>query len=340
VQTRPGTSPARLAVILAGVLAAAAVPAAGGADPTATFGDRAADLRSANASLASRQSSALLDLYALDSRLAETRSELERLRQQAAVLEKRRADARLRLRIARRALAASQRQLGQRLRTLYVQGETDPVAVLLGSDSLDDAVARIDELERSAALNESVIAQTRAARTTLRALARRLAAQRARVRRLETAAAASEAALSRAAAERRSYIASLEARRRLNATQIESLETQAALARDRTERISTGTAPTIRPDPAELASGSTLTVVATGYSLPGTTATGLRVGWGVVAVDPSLIPLGTRMTIPGYGEGVAADVGHAVRGASIDLWFPTRAQALAWGRRTVTITLG
>ena len=75
------------------------------------------------------------------------------------------------------------------------------------------------------------------------------------------------------------------------------------------------------------------------YSLPGHTASGLPVGWGVVAVDPSVIPLGTRLTVPGYGEAVAADVGSGVRGAMIDLWFPTLAQARAWGRRTVTITL-
>ena len=59
----------------------------------------------------------------------------------------------------------------------------------------------------------------------------------------------------------------------------------------------------------------------------------------MVAVDPSVIPLGTRMTVPGYGEGVAADTGGAVKGNIIDLWFPTREQALAWGVRTVTITL-
>ena len=59
----------------------------------------------------------------------------------------------------------------------------------------------------------------------------------------------------------------------------------------------------------------------------------------MVAVDPSVIPLGTRMTVPGYGEGVAADTGGAVKGLIIDLWFPTREQALAWGVRTVTITL-
>ena len=82
-----------------------------------------------------------------------------------------------------------------------------------------------------------------------------------------------------------------------------------------------------------------ITVTATGYSLPGHTATGLPVGPGIVAVDPSVIPLGTRMTIPGYGEGVAADTGSAVQGLTIDLWFPTLADALAWGRRTVTITL-
>jgi 3D (Asp-Asp-Asp) domain-containing protein len=86
-----------------------------------------------------------------------------------------------------------------------------------------------------------------------------------------------------------------------------------------------------------LAGARAITVVATGYSLSGRTATGVPVAWGVVAVDPSVIPLGTRLTIPGYGGGVAADTG--VSGAAIDLWFPTPAQAHAWGRRTVTITL-
>ncbi|HXH95616.1 MAG TPA: 3D domain-containing protein, partial [Gaiellaceae bacterium] len=90
---------------------------------------------------------------------------------------------------------------------------------------------------------------------------------------------------------------------------------------------------------APAAGGGTLQVSSTGYSLPGHTATGLPVGWGVVAVDPRVIPLGTKLVIPGYGEGVAADVGPGVRGAMIDLWFPTLAQARAWGRQTVTITL-
>ena len=91
--------------------------------------------------------------------------------------------------------------------------------------------------------------------------------------------------------------------------------------------------------PTPVTQGRTLQVSSTGYSLPGRTATGIPVGWGVIAVDPAVIPLGTRLTIPGYGEGVAADTGSAVRGATIDLWFPSLGQARAWGRRTVTITL-
>ena len=77
----------------------------------------------------------------------------------------------------------------------------------------------------------------------------------------------------------------------------------------------------------------------TGYTIRGRTATGIPTAPGVVAVDPSVIPLGTRLSIPGYGIGIAADTGGAVQGNTIDVWFPTKAQALAWGRRTVTITL-
>ena len=92
--------------------------------------------------------------------------------------------------------------------------------------------------------------------------------------------------------------------------------------------------------PRVTASGErTLTVSSTGYSIRGRTATGIPTAPGVVAVDPSVIPLGTRLTIPGYGTGIAADTGGAVQGNTIDVWFPTTAQALAWGRRTVTVTI-
>jgi 3D (Asp-Asp-Asp) domain-containing protein/peptidoglycan hydrolase CwlO-like protein len=96
--------------------------------------------------------------------------------------------------------------------------------------------------------------------------------------------------------------------------------------------------PTIEIDGGGTLAGSQLTVEATGYALTGTTAVGLQTQHGIIAVDPRVIPLGTKMSVPGYGDGVAADTGSAVKGAIIDLWFPTVQEALNWGRRTVTIT--
>jgi 3D (Asp-Asp-Asp) domain-containing protein len=43
--------------------------------------------------------------------------------------------------------------------------------------------------------------------------------------------------------------------------------------------------------------------------------------------------------VPGYGPGLAADVGYAIKGKVIDLWFPSMARARQWGRRTVMITV-
>lgn len=85
-------------------------------------------------------------------------------------------------------------------------------------------------------------------------------------------------------------------------------------------------------------------VTTTGYSAeqPGlndTTATGARARHGVVAVDASVIPLGTRIYVPGYGHAIAADTGGAVRGNHVDLCFDTVEEARAWGRRPVTIII-
>lgn len=84
------------------------------------------------------------------------------------------------------------------------------------------------------------------------------------------------------------------------------------------------------------------TMESTGYSpqdpgVTGITYSGLPMRRGVVAVDPVLIPLGTRMYIMGYGEGYACDIGSAIKGNKIDLAFDNRGQALEWGRRRVHV---
>ncbi len=67
------------------------------------------------------------------------------------------------------------------------------------------------------------------------------------------------------------------------------------------------------------------------------TATGLRAEYGVVAVDPRVIKLGSRVFVEGYGFAIAADTGGAIKGRKIDLCLPTYREAMRFGRKRVRV---
>ena len=341
----------RLAVALTVAAVAAfcgfALPASG-----AESSNEAERLRRADEALAARSRAAVLELYALQTQVRHANAELAATRARVTALERERASVAAALRMARQSAAAAHRGLEERLRALYEQGGTDPIAVILSSDSLEDALETIDGLGFAAQQDRVLIARTRAARVRLAGLEQKLAA-RAEV--LGAAARDAEAratALAAREAERSAFVASLARERSLNAQQVASLQRTASAADRRSETLATpepgGTA-----SPAAAASeleepavvsiaapgARTIVVSATAYAIRGRTASGLPTSWGVAAVDPAVIPLGTRFYVPGYGEAVAADVGSSVRGNRIDLWFPSLAQALAWGRRTVAIVI-
>jgi uncharacterized protein YabE (DUF348 family) len=86
-----------------------------------------------------------------------------------------------------------------------------------------------------------------------------------------------------------------------------------------------------------------LQMIATAYSpwcCPGVkaiTAIGMRAGYGIVAIDPAIIPLGSRLYIEGYGYAIAGDTGGAIKGLRIDLGFDTKREAIRFGRRPVRV---
>jgi 3D (Asp-Asp-Asp) domain-containing protein/peptidoglycan hydrolase CwlO-like protein len=326
---------------------------------------RAADsiprLQAHGRDLAAQAHAAEIQLYALDSGLEAARAHLASLQARSAELARDRGVAVRELAAARATLAAAQARLGSQLRVLYEQDQPSFVSVLLTASSLDDAVQGFDDLTRAASSTGSVIDQAQAAQRDVTRLVRSLRTRGDEVARLEQAARASTATLEQAQADRVALIGRLRNEQALNDRQITAVQAQAAaaVARAHTATLEAATsaspvsfgaqapllsdpqqAPTsVPPAPGPGSGPHTLVVSSTGYSLPGSTAIGLPVAHGIVAVDPTVIPLGTRLTIPGYGEGIAADTGSAVKGYDIDLWFPTFAQAAAWGRRTVTITL-
>lgn len=280
---------------------------------------------------------ATLQLYALDTQLGAAQGRLAALENDAARLRAQRAALRQELVAVRGTLRVSRRELALRLRELYEQGNVDPVAVLLGASSLGTGLRRLDDLQRMTDQDRRVVALTTKAQRRLVHARRSLALDAQRLTRSLASARAAERTLAGAAASRSTYLSSLRAR--LRQTQVQAVSATAGAAAQKSAQIQAPT-PTTRPTPPTppAAGGRTLTVSATCYDLSGTTATGMPVGWGIVAVDPGLIPLGTKLYIPGYGKGVAADVGGGIKGAIIDLWMPP-AQCGAWGRRTVTITV-
>ncbi|MEG0443567.1 MAG: 3D domain-containing protein [Carnobacterium sp.] len=91
-------------------------------------------------------------------------------------------------------------------------------------------------------------------------------------------------------------------------------------------------------------SGQTVSVEATAYStnqpeLSDTTATGINLNENpnVIAVDPSVIPLGSTITVPGYGTFIAGDTGSAIQGNRIDIHMTDLNQAMNFGRQTLNV---
>ncbi|MFD1851334.1 3D domain-containing protein [Oceanobacillus bengalensis] len=94
--------------------------------------------------------------------------------------------------------------------------------------------------------------------------------------------------------------------------------------------------------------GKTLSVEATAYTAycagcSGITATGINLknnpNAKVIAVDPNVIPLGTKVYVEGYGHAIAGDTGGAIKGNKIDIHVPTKDEAFSWGRRVVEVTI-
>ncbi len=265
-------------------------------------------------------------------------------------------------------LAVAEVRLAERLRAIYTSRGSLGLELLAGSTSIRELVERTTLLGRLAAGDRELTAQvgqtrdraaaTAAALNSIREDRRHqiaaLAGARDRLRtvkdqkvRLVTRLGNRLAQVENAAREAARKMADLN--RRAAGTAADPPSDGAPGGRTpatggttaSTAAGSATTSPPIAPPPTNDASrgGYTLKVKTTAYSGPGTTATGVPVGPGIIAVDPRVIPLGTRLYVPGYGEGIAADTGGAVKGAFIDVWLPTEAEAEAWGVKYLTITV-
>ena len=270
-----------MAVFAGGLLAVAVLAGGAAGSPPG-----AAALRKQEARTEARHRAAVLSLFSLETQLTRARDHLASVRSRSSTVRREGASVRLQLRIAERAFAVSEHQLCERLRALYMAGDSDadPIAVILGSSSLDEMMTGLDGLARAAEQNRSVIVQTRSARGKLARMQHALAAEQAELTRLEATVSQTADSLERASAARTAYVRSLTAQQGLTRARIAALDQQAQSA---DAKAATLTPSGLGPPGAVPQPGQTMTVSVTAYSLPGFTSSGLPVGWGVAAVDTS-----------------------------------------------------
>ena len=339
-----------LAVSLFGPDPAAAAPAASSTpSPSAPA-----------AAIAARHDQAVVDLLLLDRRLADARSGLAQAQAGIERTELALGTRRSAVKRSTKDLRVAETRLAERVRETYVRGPVGWLDFLGESASLGTLMDRLDLLGRvlgqeaeltqdiDAARRQAVDAQAKL--TALLAEQQRTADQLARQRAALQKARAAQVDLAeslgdRLAAARADARAAQARMAELNAAAKSAPETRPARtpsARGQARTAATQPTTTERAgqtSPAPTRGGRTVRAKVTAYALRGSTATGVPAGPGIIAVDPRFIPLGTRVYVPGWGEGIAADTGGAIKGNWIDVWLPSQAQALDWGIRQVTITI-
>ncbi|RDY29680.1 DUF348 domain-containing protein [Romboutsia weinsteinii] len=121
-------------------------------------------------------------------------------------------------------------------------------------------------------------------------------------------------------------------------TKVEVVEVKVASSRGESTRQNATTTSASTNNSSSDSKGKHMKVVATAYTGDGITSTGTKPKWGTIAVDPSIIPYGTKVYIPQFDMTfIAEDTGGAIKGNKIDIFMNDETTVYNWGRKTIDI---
>ncbi|MCL4474021.1 MAG: 3D domain-containing protein [Actinobacteria bacterium] len=303
------------------------------------------DLQARSQEIDANYQQAVSDLVAVDSEVSrysneitDTGTRLDEIRASIAVEQQH-------LNEYQAELASRQDALEKRLKGTYKSNDVGYLEVVMGAGDFSDFLNRVDMINYIADEDRTLISSFQDAKNGVEEKIASLSDKQNQlagtIEQLNTA----ESNLVAAKGHQQETVDSLKSQKLATDGQLASAQAEAATIEARMNEIQQqvtsspgsdgGGGYDNSPPPA---GGSSYTMEATSYCLEGTTATGMRVGHGVIAVDPSVIPLGSRVHVSGYGDAIAADTGGAIQGNRIDVWLPC-GEAYAWGVRTVTVTV-
>lgn len=227
---------------------------------------------------------------------------------------------------------AQKKVFDSRLRAMYMSGTDGYIELLLSSNSFEDFLSRVDTVSRIIKFDKGIMDKLKKNEQTIDSEKKNLVYQNTKLQTLRNGNEKILSKLNSDIATQKNLLAKTSAKEKeLLAKEEEQNSRQVAFnsAHSSGAVLSRG---------GSVSSASKVIAVnATAYSDDGLTATGAHTSQGIIAVDPRVIPLGSRVYVEGYGYAVAADTGGAIIGNRIDVFIPSESGARNWGMRLVNV---
>lgn len=253
--------------------------------------------------------------------------------------------------------ATSQEDLFEkRSRAMYINGIDSYLEVLLDSTSFNDFISRADTLKQIIEYDKNLIAEIETQRNsiikhkdTLNNENDNLSALKANneiiLSKLSKDIKEQKVLLSNVTKKESKLIADKNAKE-LAAAKAKKKQTEIrAITMSRHLDSSKSSTSKSNAIPIDVSNSTSYFIIeSTAYSMGGYTSSGSKTsrdpnGYSTIAVDPRVIPMGSKVYIEGYGYAIASDTGSAIKGNIIDVFFNTEAEVLNWGRRNVKIRI-
>lgn len=226
----------------------------------------------------------------------------------------------------------------KRAKAMYTTGTNGYLQVLLSSNNVSDFISRVDSITRVMKFDKQVITKLKNNEQSIENQQKALSSENTKLQSLKVSNESTLSNLSNDIQEQKKL---------LNEATAKEQQLIAVQTAQKAPQIPEVTTNTSSPTPSRGGSGSlsyskVLTMEATAYCGDSVTASGAATvrnpnGYSTIAVDPRVIPLGTKVYVDGYGYAIACDIGGAIKGNIIDLFVNSEAEAENWGRRSVTV---
>ena len=275
------------------------------------------------------------DVVTLDSEINACKSKISQLQAKSQALGAKIESLGPQIAQKRSKLSAQRKALAARARSMYVNGRSSTLVLLASSRGVKDFFERRDMLAKVALKDSQLIGEVKTEAAQLQASMTELKQSKTEVDQAGAEASARQQRLEKSRAEKSAIIAKAGAQS--DAVVAQSGEVEAKISQLNPSN-------TARTEVTGRPTGKVMMMLATGYSpeepgLDDHTASGMKAQHGVVAVDPRVIPLGTRLNVEGYGNCIAGDTGSAIKGMRIDLCFNTLEECNAYNTGMVRVEI-